>query len=176
MYDDDDEAGAAFEDEADDADQGFGFTESDTLEFDRESELVPIILRRRYSLSLRPNAEERIVLAEGLDCSRMRVGAMAVLVHEQLRFTNTATLDFLLYNMIAAPEAPDQPIVDTTRSLLSVPPTITSSTQAGTYRITTLVPPIGAQLQLTLRMRQFASDASDQVATLSVFLLARTRQ
>lgn len=173
MLTEDAAADLPFDDEEDD-ERDPGFTESGPLAFDTESELIPLLRAARYSFSLRANAEEQIVIADRIDTARASEGALVVLVHEQLRFTNTASLSVLLYNMVDAPEEPDLDFVDTTRQLASLP-SITSSTQAGALLQAALVTPVAAQTQLRLRMRQFATAGGDQVVTLSIFLLTRSR-
>ena len=61
-------------------------------EFDRENELIPLIKRATYSFDGRASSTQTLVLADGVDATRMRVGGLVMLVHQRANFSATADL------------------------------------------------------------------------------------
>ena len=63
--------------------------EDDDSEFDRENELIPLIKRATYSFDGSASSTQTLVLADGVDATRMRVGGLVMLVHQHANFSTT---------------------------------------------------------------------------------------
>jgi hypothetical protein len=152
-------------------------TEAAPPDFDRENELVPLVKRATYRFDGRASSVQEFVLAQGVDASRMRVAQLVMLVHERANFTISASLRLIVENVSFTAEEPDVAYVETGRAVAQ-----STAIQAGTpavpyYEVQSLTPPIGGQLRVRLRFSQGASASTGfiQVATLSVYLMGRTR-
>ena len=63
--------------------------EAGESEFDRENELIPLIKRATYSFDGSASSTQTLVLADGVDATRMRVGGLVMLVHQHANFSTT---------------------------------------------------------------------------------------
>jgi hypothetical protein len=145
-------------------------------EFDRENELIPLIKRATYSFDGRTSSTQTLVLADGVDATRMRVGGLVMLVHNRTGWGTTADLLILVNNVSFSPDDPDVAYVDGSRNVGNS--TLIQQTLPAVpfYEVVGLTPPLGPQLRISLRFRQgLVQAAAAQSITLSLYLTSRTR-
>jgi hypothetical protein len=145
-------------------------------EFDRENELIPLIKRATYSFDGRTSSTQTLVLADGVDATRMRVGGLVMLVHNRTGWGTTADLLVLVNNVSFSPDEPDAAYVDGSRNVGNS--TLIQQTLPAVpfYEVVSLTPPLGPQLRISLRFRQgLVQAAAAQSITLSLYLTSRTR-
>ena len=150
--------------------------EPDDSEFDRENELIPLIKRATYSFDGRASSTQTLVLADGVDATRMRVGGLVMLVHQRANFSATADLLILVNNVSFSPDDPDLAYVDSARTVGTSALIQSTSPTVPFCEVVNLVQPIGPQLRVSLRFRQGAAAVtSAQTISLSLYLTSRTR-
>ncbi len=148
---------------------------ADDSEFDRENELIPLIKRATYSFDGSASSTQTLVLADGVDATRMRVGGLVMLVHSRANFSATADVRILVNNVSFSPDDPDLAYVDSTRTVGTSSLIQSTSPTVPFCEVVGLVQPMGPQLQVSLRFRQGAAVTSSQTITLSLYLTSRTR-
>ena len=144
-------------------------------EFDRENELFPLIKRATYSFDGRTSSTQTLVLADGVDATRMRVGGLVMLVHNRTGWGTTADLLILVNNVSFSPDDPDVAYVDSSRSVGNSTLIQQTLPVVPFYEVVGLTPPLGPQLRISLRFRQGLIQATSQSITLSLYLTSRTR-
>ena len=144
-------------------------------EFDRENELIPLIKRATYSFDGRASSTQTLVLADGVDATRMRVGGLVMLVHSRANFSATADVRILVNNVSFSPDEPDVAYVDSVRTVGTSSLIQSTSPTVPFCEVVGLVQPMGPQLRVSLRFRQGAAVTSSQTITLSFYLTSRTR-
>ncbi len=144
-------------------------------EFDRENELFPLIKRATYSFDGRTSSTQTLVLADGVDATRMRVGGLVMLVHNRTGWGTTADLLVLVNNVSFSPDDPDVAYVDSSRNVGNSTLIQQTLPVVPFYEVVGLTPPLGPQLRISLRFRQGLIQATSQSITLSIYLTSRTR-
>ena len=149
---------------------------ADDSEFDRENELIPLIKRTTYSFDGRTSSTQTLVLADGVDATRMRVGGLVMLVHNRTGWGTTADLLILVNNVSFSPDDPDVAYVDGSRNVGNSTLIQQTLPVVPFYEVVGLTPPLGPQLRISLRFRQgLIQAAAAQSITLSLYLTSRTR-
>jgi hypothetical protein len=144
-------------------------------EFDCENELIPLIKRATYSFDGRTSSTQTLVLADGVDATRMRVGGLVMLVHNRTGWGATADLLILVNNVSFSPDEPDMAYVDGSRNVGNSALIRQTLPVVPFYEVVGLTPPLGPQLRISLRFRQGLIQATSQSITLSIYLTSRTR-
>ena len=156
-------------------DEGERSSDDAESEFDRENELIPLIKRATYSFDGRTSSTQTLVLADGVDATRMRVGGLVMLVHNRTGWGTTADLLILVNNVSFSPDDPDVAYVDGSRNVGNSTLIQQTLPVVPFYEVVGLTPPLGPQLRSRLRFRQGLILATSQSITLSIYLTSRTR-
>ena len=156
-------------------DEGERSSDDAESEFDRENELIPLIKRATYSFDGRTSSTQTLVLADGVDATRMRVGGLVMLVHNRTGWGTTADLLILVNNVSFSPDDPDVAYVDSSRSVGNSTLIRQTLPVVPFYEVVGLTPPLGPQLRISLRFRQGLIQATSQSITLSLYMTSRTR-
>jgi hypothetical protein len=157
-------------------DEGERSSDDAESEFDRENELIPLIKRATYSFDGRTSSTQTLVLADGVDATRMRVGGLVMLVHNRTGWGATADLLILVNNVSFSPDEPDVAYVDGSRNVGNSTLIQQTLPVVPFYEVVGLTPPLGPQLRISLRFRQgLVQAAAAQSITLSLYLTSRTR-
>ncbi len=155
--------------------------DAEPIEYSPEFERIPLVLKADYAFDGRVSSTQTVILADGVDATATRVGALALVVHLRDRLTSTANFDVRCNNICLSPEQPELSFVDTSRTV-GISTVISGSVPTAGLRFVEVIPlvqPVGPQLRVSLVFRQGTATLSagpPQTISLSLYLVTRTRQ